>query len=203
MPWITSLHPSLSTLEWLGRSLQNRLRISTHRLTSSVVIMQLLCPVSQNFSLVWLPGLTPYLTKPMKATRTPFSTTSPLFTSLPMIRFMKFRPIEIETTMRWPILVLFPQCYRMSLSSYPQPTSSERFGNMLSDWIIVTHQLRSISSPMSTKPWSMLTDVSQCWRTASIRFPAVQVSRMAGLYLVLDFRIWWNIVVSLQHFFWN
>jgi hypothetical protein len=45
-----------------------------------------------------------------------------------------------------------PQYYHMSLSSYPQPTSSERFGNMLSDWIIVTHQLRSISSPMSTKP---------------------------------------------------
>jgi hypothetical protein len=45
-----------------------------------------------------------------------------------------------------------PQCYRMSLSSYSQPTSFKRFGNMLSDWIIVTHQLRSISSLMSTKP---------------------------------------------------
>jgi hypothetical protein len=66
-----------------------------------------------------LPGLTPYLTKPMKATRTPFNTTSPLFTSLPAIRFMKFRPIEIEIIMRWSILVLFPQCYRMSLLSYP------------------------------------------------------------------------------------
>ncbi|CAK9198978.1 unnamed protein product [Sphagnum troendelagicum] len=66
--------------------------------------------------------------------------------------FMKFLPIEIETTMRWLISVLFPQCYRMSSSSYPQPTSSERFDNMLSDWSIVTHQLRSISLPTSTKP---------------------------------------------------
>jgi hypothetical protein len=201
MPWITSSHPSLTTLEWLGRSLQNRLRISTHRLMSLVVVMQLFCPVSKNFSLVWLPGLTPYLTKPMKVTRMTFSTTSPLFTSLPMIEFMKFLPIEIETTMRWLIPVLFPQCYHMSLSSYLQPTSSERFGNMLSDLNIVTYQHRSISLPTSTKPWSMLTDVSQCWRMTLIHFPAVQVSRMARLYLVFDSRIWWNIVVSLQRFF--
>ncbi len=201
MPWITSSHPSLTTLEWLGRSLQNRLWISTHQLTSSVVVMQLLCPMSENFLLVWLLGLTPYLTKPMKATRTTFSMTSPSFTSLLMIGFMKFLHIEIKTTMWWPIPVLFPQCYHMSSSNYPQPTSSERFSNMLFDWSIVTHQFKSISLLTSTKPWSMLTDVSQCWRTTSIRFPVVQVSRMAGLYLVLDFRIWWNIVVSLQCFF--
>jgi hypothetical protein len=166
-----------------------------------VVVMQLLCPVFENFSLVWLLRLTPYLTKPMKATKMTFSTTLPSFTSPPAIGFMKFLPIEIKTTMRWPIPVLFPQCYRMSSSNYPQSTSSERFGNMLSDWSVVTHQLRSISLPTSTKPWSMLTDVSHYWRTTSIRFPAVQVSRMASLYLVLDSRIWWNIVVSLQRFF--
>jgi hypothetical protein len=201
MPWITSSHPSLTMLEWLGRSLQNRLQISTHRLTSSVVVMQLFSPVFENFSLVWFPGLTLYLTKPMKAIRTTFSMTSPSFTSLPTIRFMKFLPIEIKTTMRWPISVLFPQCYCMSSSSYLQPTSSERFDNMLSNWSIVIHEFKSISLPTSTKPWSMFTDVSQCWRTTSIRFPAVQVSRMASLYLVLDSQIWWNIVVSLQCFF--
>jgi len=201
MAWITSLHPSWTTLEWLSHSLQNRLRISTHWLTSLVVVMQLLCLMSENFSLVWLPGLTPYLMKLMKVTKTTFSMISPSFTSLPAIGFMKFLPIEIETTMWWPIPVLFPQCYRMSSLSYSQPTSSERFGNMLFDWSIVTHQLRSISSSMNKKPWSMLIDVSQCWRTTLIRFPAVQVSRMAGLYLVLDSRIWWNIVVSLQRFF--
>jgi len=58
------------------------------------------------------------LTKPMKVTRTTFSTTSPSFTSPPAIGFMKFLPIEIETTMQWPIPILFPQCYRMSLSNY-------------------------------------------------------------------------------------
>ncbi len=122
---------------------------STHVISGRYVVV--LSSVRE-FLIGWLLGLTPYLTKLMIATRITFNTISPLFTSPPVIGFRKFLPIEIETTMRWPIPVLFPQCYRMSSLSYPQPTSSERFGNMLSDWSIVTHQLRSISSLTSTKP---------------------------------------------------
>ncbi len=103
LPWLVSSPFSWKMLASQGRSLLKRLRISTHRITSSAAAMQFHCFLSMSSLAAWLPRLILLLTKPMKASGTSSSTTSLLFMSSPAIVFPSYPPIAMKTTSYWPI----------------------------------------------------------------------------------------------------
>ncbi len=136
--------------------------------------------------MAWLPRLILLLTKPMKANGASSSTTSLLFMSPLAILSPSCPPIAMKTTTRRLIRLPSHKCYRTSSSNYPLPSLFARCAVTATDWNNVIQVTTSTLSPTSTSSCSMLTGLNKSSSRASMRYLINHLSRMGGVYLVVN-----------------